>query len=399
MGKRVKAIIRPEVLVWCRTSAGFSIADAEKALGKGDGRIAAWEEGKDSPSIPQLRKLASLYKRPLAVFYLQEVPKDFQVLRDLRRLPETGQRAYTPDLLIEMRRAEQQRELALELLSDMGDEQVRFSLAARMDEDPELVAPRIREALGITSEVQSRWGNEDGRTAFNRWRSRIERMGVLVFQATRFSSEEASGFAIAGEVYPVIVVNRKDAPRRRTFSLVHELAHLMLRISGVSDFDSEGARPPEDQQVEVFCNRVAAATLIPRDELLSHGIVRSKGARATSWTNEELSELGRLYGVSREAVLRRLLTFNLTTEAFYRETRAALLDEFFKQRERQREQKKEIRRNMPQETLSNLGRPLVSMILVNYYQDRLTLSDVAGYLGIKTRHIAKLEQFAGLRPQ
>jgi Zn-dependent peptidase ImmA (M78 family) len=93
-----------------------------------------------------------------------------------------------------------------------------------MQEDPETVGARIRTTLGVIKDLQWQWRDNDGRTAFNAWRNRIENVGVLVFQTTRFPSDEASGFAIAADKLPVIAVNRNDVLTRRTFSLVHELA-------------------------------------------------------------------------------------------------------------------------------------------------------------------------------
>ena len=118
------------------------------------------------------------------------------------------------------------------------------------------------------------------------------------------------------------------------------------------------------------------------------------GAGAREWLDAEIADLARGFGVSREAIVRRLLSFGRATQEFYNRKRAQYLAEYLASRERKREvetTKQEIQRNMPQEALSNLGRPLVRMILGNYYQERITLSDVSGYLGIKTKHIPKLE--------
>ena len=227
----------------------------------------------------------------------------------------------------------------------------------------------------------------------------FEGAGALVFQTTRFSSEEASGFAIAGDVLPIIAVNRNDALTRRTFSLLHEFAHLMIRISGVSDLETDASRPPEDQPIEVFCNQVAAAALIPRDVLLQEARVVAQGQRSENWKDDELSDLARQFNVSREALLRRLLTFDRTTADFYGKKRAQYIAEYLAHKARQKTQSDaaEMKRNMPQETVSNFGRPFVRMLLGNYYQDRITLSDVSGYLGLKVKHIPKLEQAARLR--
>jgi Zn-dependent peptidase ImmA (M78 family) len=401
MAARVKAFANPALITWARETAGFTSAEAAERLKIEDAQLLAWEDSAtdDAPSIPQLRKLAALFKRPLAVFYLREAPPRFEVMRDLRRLPGTGTRRYSPALQLEIRTANERRELAIELAADLEQEVPRFTLSATDREDPEQVGARIRLALGVTAQLQFAWRDTDGRAAFNAWRSRIENANALVFQATRLKSEEASGFAIAGDSLPVIAVNRSDTLTRRTFSLLHELAHLMIHISGVSDIETDANRPPEDQKIEVFCNQVAAAALVPKHELLREPPVIAQGLRSANWTDDEVRELARQFNVSREALLRRLLTFDRTTSEFYGRKRAQYIAEYLASQARKKEQSanSEIRRNMPQETISNFGRPLVRMLLGNYYQDRITLSEVSGYLGLKVKHIPKLEKVAGLR--
>jgi Zn-dependent peptidase ImmA (M78 family)/transcriptional regulator with XRE-family HTH domain len=401
MPARVKAIINPALISWARDSAGFTVAEAAQKLGIEETQLAGWEDPtvEDTPSIPQLRKLAGLFKRPLAVFFLPEPPKDFTVMRDLRRLPATGIRRYSPSLQMEIRAANERRELAVELAEDLEQEVPKLTLTATLGEDPEKVGERIRTKFGVTVPLQAQWRDNDGRAGFNAWRSRIEDAGVLVFQTTRFPSEDASGFAIAADTLPVIAVNRKDVPARRTFSLLHELTHLMLHVSGVSDLVTDAARSPEDQKLEIFCNQVAAAALIPKDALLTDPVVVAQGLRSINWSDGEIRELARQFNVSREALLRRLLTLDRTTVEFYGKKRQQYIAEHLANKATRKEEPEdaEIKRNMPQETVSNFGRPLVRMLLGNYYQDRLTLSEVSGYLGLKVKHIPKLEQVAGLR--
>jgi Zn-dependent peptidase ImmA (M78 family) len=222
---------------------------------------------------------------------------------------------------------------------------------------------------------------------------------VLIFQAIDIDTEEACGFAISSDELPVIVINRKDAVPRRTFSLLHEFAHLMLGVSGVSDLDVEDDRPPEDQRIEVFCNNVAAAALIPRDDLLSDPRVAEKPLAFADWDDNEIADIARGFGASREAVLRRLLRLERTTAEFYGRKRAQYLAEFQANRARQKQQAeaREIKRNMPLETVSNFGRPLVRLVLDHYQQELITLSEVSGFLGIKTKHIPRLEILAGRR--
>ena len=340
--------------------------------------------------------MADAYRRPLSVFYLQELPLRFQAMRDFRRLPGSGMRRLSPELTLEIRVAHQRRELAIDLREDT--EPKPFELKTTLRDDPEKVGAAIRKALSITATDRAAWrGDRDGYAAFNSLRARIGALDVLVFQTDRVGADEVSGFAIAEARLPVIVVARKDTPpTRRTFSLIHEFAHVMLHMSGVSDLHVDEARPPEDQKVEVFCNGVAAATLIPRDALLDEPAVKAFNGWPDGWADQTIEELARNYSVSREALLRRLLTFNLTSQAFYRLKRAEYQEAYQKRRERQREKSKssgeQFARNPPRDALTNFGKPFVSMILQSYYQDRMTLSDVSGYLGLRTRHIPTLER-------
>jgi Zn-dependent peptidase ImmA (M78 family)/DNA-binding XRE family transcriptional regulator len=388
----LKAIVKHDLLVWGRDSAGFNVEEAAKKLGVKPNRLVQWEEGRKRPTIIQLRRLAQVYKRPLSVFYLQEVPRRFQVLKDFRRLPGEVAGRYSPSLTFETRSAQQRRELAIELARALGEETHAFKLKATLADNPEVLGLEVRKALNVGYAEQARW--RDPRKGFNTWRDMIEEFGVLVFQTTGPARTEIGGFSIAERIYPVIAVNRRDALNGRTFSLVHEFAHLMLRRGGLCDFDEDAPRPPEEQTVEVFCNRVAGATLVPRDHILNEDIVEAHGTRPTAWTDSEISELSKRYSVSEEVILRRLLTFDRMTQKFYQVKRAEFLQlyEQLRKREKEKAKEQEFRRNPPREAVSNFGKPFIRLLLNTYYQDLISLSDVSGYLGVRLRHLPKIEK-------
>ena len=395
MAKRFKATINPALLTWARTTASYDLTEAaEKAKVEAE-TLRAWEAGDDQPSIAQLRKLAGLYKRPLAVLYLPQPPADPQAMHDFRRLPDLGPRRFSPGLALEVRRAQQRRELTVELYEENLVAPTPFNLTINERADPEAVGEQVRAALGIRHDQQSRWGNQ--LPAFREWRTRIEEAGVLVFQATRIESDEASGFAYWAETFPLIVVNRKDVYPRRTFSLLHELAHLMLRQSGVSEANVDAPRPAADAQIEVFCNHVAAAALMPRTAFLAEPLVAQRPG-VQDWPDDAIEVLSLTYNTSREGIVRRLLTFGRVTQGFYNGKRAQYAAEFRAQRQREREARGDdgIPRNMPRETIADFGRPFVRAVIENYHQDRITLSEVSGYLGVKVRHIPVIESQVGM---
>lgn len=396
-----RANITESVLVWARKQAGYSPEEAARKLSVKEERYLAWEDPEDvqKPTIKQLRNAARLFKRPVSLFYLPEPPQGFQPMRDLRRLPGDRMGDYSPALRFQMERAQQRREVALDLYQAAGYDLPKFSLTASLDDNPEVVGQKIRQALGISFAEQTTWRKRGVLESFKAWRRAIEAYGVLVFQISGVETDEVNGFALATTFLPIIAVNRGDVPNRRTFSLLHEFAHLLLNLSGVSDLEIDTSRPPEEQRIEVFCNHVAAASLMPEDHILGAALVQLHPGKSTVWTDAEIRSVSDQFGVSREAFLRRLVTFNRTTEGFYQAKKAQYDEEWRAYKARQKieykESKKKFSTNPPQDVFVELGRPFVRLVLNSVKQDLMTLNEASGYFGnLRIRHFPKLEERA-----
>ena len=380
MAQRVEAIVEPELLVWARTKSGLAVEAAAKKARVSAEKLVAWEAGAGRPTVKQLRRLAHTYGRRLAVFYLPEPPRDFPPIHDYRVAWGERREAPSPDLLAEIEIANERREIALELLEGEA-ELTAFRLRASIEDDPERVAERLRRALGITLDEQFEW--TDSRLGFNAWRSAIEARGVLVLQMTEVDPREARGFSIARRPLPVVVANNRDPIAARSFTLAHELAHLAIHESGICDLSSSG-------RVEPFCNHVAGAILVPPDALLAEDIVREHDADVV-WHDDELRLLARRYRVSREVVLRRLLIVHRTDEAFYRAKRRELLDEYDR---REEERRGEARWGPSPATIAvaRSGHYYSRLVLSNYLHGAITASDVTAYLGVRMKHVPRIEQ-------
>ena len=239
------------MLVWARETASLSQEEVAQSLGVPVKRIQEWERGQDSPTVSQLRRLADKCKRPLSVFYLPEPPQGFQALRDFRR-PQAGQdRQFSPQLAYEVRAAYERRVVALEVFADLGEAPPQLGGAGALNDDPEAMARRLRERLGVQLAQQVRWTNE----AFRGWRDAIEASGVLVFVLSgahhQVDLEEMRGFAIAEDPLPVIVVNGKDRTPGRVFTLLHELTHVALGQSAIeNELEAGDALPAPARNVE-----------------------------------------------------------------------------------------------------------------------------------------------------
>jgi Zn-dependent peptidase ImmA (M78 family) len=192
---------------------------------------------------------------------------------------------------------------------------------------------------------------------------------------------------------PVVVINGKDYSQGgKAFTLLHELAHIILGESAISNGASEElARTTDERQIEIFCDAVAAAALMPQSLLLSFPqVAKTTGTRA--WSDNELRTIARAIGVSRHALLLRFVTLRRATWDFYRTQRARFEEEG--RRAAQREEKKPVAIKRPILLMSWNGRGYTRLVLRSYYDQRITLNDVSSYLGAKVKYIPALEHAA-----
>ncbi len=386
---RLEANPTPAVLVWARTTAGLSLPEASRKIGVPEPKLAAWESGTERPTYAQLRKASAVYKRPIAAFYLQEPPKGFAAMHDFRRHPEGQTSVLSPDLTLEIRRAYDRREWALELLEQLDGKPQEIPLKLGLNEPVERAASQVRNFLKLTPAAQAQWRDQ----AFNQWRACIERAGLLTFEMTTVEVAEARGFSIGLRPMPVAVANIKDSPRARVFTLLHELVHVLLESGGVCDFD-EGGRD-ESGRTETFCNRVAGAVIFPEYDFLRSEPVVRHDRRSAEWTDQELQALAQLFGGSRESALIRLVSLGLSTQAFCDSRRARFREEYRAARERRALQNEGF---VPphQIALLSAGPMFVSLVVENFNRDRITTSDFSDYLQIRTKHIPEVQRdYAG----
>ncbi len=380
MPSGIKAHINPDVLRWARESIRMDAAEAAERIGTTPDRLADWEDGLELPTIQQMRKICEVYKRPLAVFYLPESPKDFRVPNDFRRLPDTQRGAFTSRFLIELRRMTYQREVAIQLAGEPNYPIQGLLGSVTSSAGTDDVARRLREVLDISEKKQEAWADEYA--SLNGWKDSIEKLGVLVFHFERVRVADARGVSVADYPFPFIGVNGTDTPQARTFTLLHEFCHLLLNASGVCD-TVERLKPTEPRdEIETFCNRLAGSALVSSSSLSAHPIVRRHGHNE-QWSYEELKALALYYKVSLEVVLRRLLVLRRTNRAFYKDQRDALM--------RLKPKGPGGPLPVPRRVLRRIGQPFARIVTDAYYDDRITGSDLAEFLGARLKWLPDIE--------
>ena len=385
MAKSVRALITPEVLKWAREKRiKLEIDYAAKKLGIDSERLEAWERGTEQPTFAQLKKIAKLYKTHISIFYLSEPPIDFQPLTDYRVLSEhfaiDEEQIYR--LNANIVEAFERRETLIELYELLEEPPLDVTLNVNRHDNLRQTAKKITEFLEF-NRTQLQHAN-DPYAALKFWKQTIEAKGILVCQTSvnthlSVELETVRGFCIAQRPFPVIVVNPKDSPYGRIFTLIHELVHIALGESVIQNTDFEATPPSNLDSIEVFCNQVTAEVLVPEDELLE--VVNLE------MFEEELSGISKFFHVSPEVIMRRLLTLGKISRHDYRTYRNLQLAKH---------------KDTPARTggaapyhnrlLNTSGEYFARTAFTAYYEQKITRAELASVLSnCDTKHLAKIE--------
>ena len=232
MAKSFIALITPEVLKWARERRiRLKIDYAAKKLKIDPKRLEAWENGAEQPTFAQLKKIARLYKTHISIFYLPQPPTDFQPLTDYRvsseQIATDEEQIYR--LNANIVEAFERRETLIELYKLLEELPPEVTLNIDRDENARQAALKITEFLEFKREQLQRENNQYAALKF--WKHTVEAKGILVCQTNPHLSvdlETVRGFCIAQKPLPVIVLNSKDKPYGRIFTLIHELVHIAL---------------------------------------------------------------------------------------------------------------------------------------------------------------------------
>ena len=379
--KAIYVSVNPSVMKWARESSGRDFEEVEKRLDISVNTIKAWEVGTKKPTLNTLKKLAIFYKRPLAVFFLPEPPKEPPMPTDFRFLPSEKRRPLSMKARLAVRRARRLQSLATEMMEDFGEKPVAKIGRVSLTEDPEVVAARERDRLSITIEDQLDFkGNYD---AFAKWREALEHLNILVLQA-RIPLEEARGFSLLNHSLPTIIVSISDYIRARIFTLFHEYAHLLLGTSGIC-FPHEAPQEEDNKyEIERFCDHFAGALLVPKYALLQDHNVKQI-IRGTSRIDDYmLYEIADRFKVSKAVILRRILYCELITKDQYR-------GELIDLQARKRAKGKGFGLPPAKRCIAETGRLFVSLALEAKERELVTYSDLSDYLSIRVKHLNKLE--------
>ena len=301
--------VKPELLRWARERAGADIDSLVRKFSK----YREWESGDKRPTLKQLESFANVIHVPVGYLFLSEPPKEPFPISDFRTVDSKPLRRPSPDLLDTIYLCQERQDWYREFIRVKGEEPLPFIRSAELEEDIVTVAARIRNTLELDPE-ESRALPTSTET-LQHFIERADAVDILVMVSgivgnnahRRLDPGEFRGFTLVDDLAPLIFLNGADTKAAQMFTLAHELAHLWLGRSALSN-SSPNAVP--EYKVETWCNQVAAELLVPL------AVLREEYRRGEELP-EALIRLTHRFKVSELVLLRRIYDIGcLTREQF-----------------------------------------------------------------------------------
>ena len=384
-----KAEINPRVLKWARETARITVEDAAAKISVPVDKLEAWEAGTALPTIRQAQKLAGKYKRPFALLFLPEPPRDFQPLQDFRT---KGSKPLGTGSVFIVREIQQKQAWISEINQEDEEPPADFVGRFTINDDPVKIANDILQTLTIDPRNYNL-------VPMREWIDKAESAGIFISRTSFINShltldaEEFQGFAIADPHAPFVFINSGDYDAPQLFTLVHEIAHLWIAATGISNHVEPTLREPRDlEPVERFCNEVAAHALIPN-------VVLESLPSSTFASADEVYRQARRLGISSFALLVRAFKADRLSLADYRlrkvEADKAFLAYVQKEEEKKAKQKAAESSGGPNYYLLQVNRNsrlFTQTVLDAYRQGYIEPIQASSLLNVKVNKFAKLEE-------
>lgn len=307
--------VTPEVVQWALGEDGRSLAEIADALKIDRERLEDWMTGDVAPSTGEVTRLSKVLRRPRALFFLPRAPRAATLPASFRH-PPGEDRAVGAEARRRVRQARRLQHAVSWALRDGPSVDVPRAAGTA---SPTEAAEAARSWLGVgTDDLQ--WSNE--RAALRFWREAIEERGILVF-ALEVGRDDVRGFSAWDDHAPLIVVNVSGvAPVARTFTLAHELGHLVRRQDAACAEPLSG-EPALSPQVERWCERFAAALLMPEDAVRL--LARARGLSDAAADIDDVRAVTYRFRVSARAAALRLIDLGYATRALYTRVEATFV--------------------------------------------------------------------------
>jgi Zn-dependent peptidase ImmA (M78 family)/DNA-binding XRE family transcriptional regulator len=385
-----RASISPTVLKWARERSLFDLERLAKKIPVKSQKITLWEEGDEKPTFKQAQKLAQILHIPFGYLFLPHPPKEKLPIPDLRTIYDEYHEDYSLNLKETILDVLRKQDWYIDYLMEEERESLPFIGRFDISQDTDIIAKDIISTLELS--IEDRLTAPNWEEFLRLLMDRAEKNGIWIMRNGKVGNnthrildvEEFRGFVICDPIAPVIFLNGADAKAAQIFTLAHELTHLWLGESGVSNVGVR-FRPSDIQNViERKCNEVAAEVLVPQTLL-------AKYWQESRVNMENIESLCSTFRVSSIVIARRAFDLGLLS-------RAEFFDYYKHQQERWRSQKEAQKsggsfyRALP---IVN-GRRFTEAVLQSVYSQKTLIRDGARLLGIKPSKMDRIAEEVNL---
>lgn len=357
-----------EILIQCRQQLGLDleiVASKVKA-------ISEYESGQSKPTFKQLDILAEIYNVPRWVFIADQLPSQFELSKSVpafRQFSESNMDSFSiPKVRALIKKVEEFRSLVLDLREDMAEPINDFSgPSINMDDSLESLSKKVLNWLKI-----------EGPLEFSELRSLVEKKNIFIFLTSKYNGWSHidrtvfRGLTLFHTKLPIIIINDSDAKKAQSFSLFHELGHILRKENAIDDWEYQ------DNEIERWCDNFAGNCLMPKGVFLSQHI-----------DTDSLSDIKRLansYKVSPYACIVRLSQLGIISFSSFKNFEEQLRIEFIELQERLKARDGGPARNRPSEIISQYGNIYTSTLLQAFNNREIGLHKVAELLNIKNHN-------------
>ena len=378
----IRTPVNAAILRQCREQMALDLATAAKKAGVP--KLKDIEAGQIDPTFRQMENLASRYEVPSWVFFEAKLPKEYrldQVVPDFRKFEQnkTGFSYRTRRIISNVL---QSRDLILSLRDEEVFPIEKFSPPDTRNKSIAAVASSIRQWLGV---------DVDAKHTFEQWRTLCEKKDIFIITTSKdwsYASKDFRGVAIYKEKLPMIIINNSDYLKAQSFTLFHELGHLLRRKNSIDGFGETKSQP----EIERWCDSFASELLMPK-ELANKHITDFHRTQNLNYQLPLIKRTARKFKVSPAACAKSLRFNHYLTWNSYSEIRDSLAETAVEKIEKYRKPKKNMQitaKEKPKATRQNYkstvrkyGKIYLSTILQAYYDEEITLAKLYRLLEIK----------------
>lgn len=371
--------VNGEILRWAREFYNMDVEEAAKAIGVDVERYSNWERGTDHPTYAKLRKISDVFRKPSAVFFFPTPPELPPIKGDLRSLPNDVVNRFSKNVIIQFEKAKVYQMSLKELY---GDRDCIFRYKELFPTEINALCNYFRTALSFPISAQK--ARKNTKVVFEKYRDRFYDLGIYVFKES-FKDNSISGLCINDSQFPVIMINNSMSFARQTFTLFHELYHLISDTSGAEIIrdDYYAMLDQAQSDIEHACDSFANIFLVPPDDFQME-------LQKAILNEQRIAELAKLYSVSREAIMYKLWKLGKITSDEY----TTLKETFYGEAIREKKEKKDGSSgggNYYSTKLSYLGQRYTGEVFKQYFSGKIDNIRASAMLQSKVDHLPGLE--------